>query len=131
MPTNRPRERGEGQVGCVVTLVALILVAAVLGKIVPVFYANSNLVDTANELTSKAGILSASVIELQLKSKAKELEIPEAIAPGAMKVTITGDKNSGSCSIHLKYTRKIDLYGAYVYPVDLDKTVMNPFMDVR
>ena len=138
MLTIRPRERGEGQIGCVVTLGVLLLVTAVLYKIVPVFYANSNLADTANDLSSKAGILAAATLELQLKAKAKELEIPEALAPGAIKVSLAGDKNSlagdknsGTCSIHLHYTRKVDLYGAYVYPVDFDKIVMNPYMDVR
>ena len=131
MLTIRPRERGEGQIGCVVTLGVLLLVTAVLYKVVPVFYANSSLADTANDLSSKAGILAAATLELQLKAKAKELEIPEALAPGAIKVSLAGDKNSGTCSIHLHYTRKVDLYGAYVYPVDFDKIVMNPYMDVR
>ena len=131
MRTTRPRERGEGQIGCVLTLGVLVLVAAVLYKIVPVYYANSSLADTANDLSSKAGILSVPALEQQLKSKAKELEIPEALAPGAIKVTVAGDKAAGNCTIHLKYTRKVDIFGAYEYPVDFDKSVMNPYMDVR
>lgn len=131
MLTSRPRERGEGKIGCVITLLVILLLASVATKVVPVFYANNSLTDTANDLASKAGILSASALEQQLREKAKELDIPEALAKGAMQVTVAGEKAAGTCTIHMKYTRKVDLYGAYLLTVDMDKTIMKPYMDVR
>lgn len=131
MTENRRNERGEGKIGCVVSLLVLIIVGAVALKIVPVLYANNSLVNAAEDLGSRAGIMSVATLEQQLRAKAAELEIPEALAKGGITFTILGDRSAGTCIIKLKYTQKLDLYGAYTLPIATDKTISRPYMDVR
>jgi hypothetical protein len=129
--SRRTQQRGEGKTGCMLTLLVLGLLVAAGAKIVPVFYANNSLEDTAADLASKAGVLPVASIEVQLQDKAKELEIPEALAKGAMRVTLVGERVAGTCTIRLNYSRKIDLYGVYTLTVTTDKSVMKPYMDAR
>jgi hypothetical protein len=131
MNRKRVNQRGEGKIGCVVSLLVLIIVVALALKIVPVLYADNSLVNAAEDLGSRAGIMNQATLEQQLRAKAGELEIPEAMAKGAMTFTILGDRAAGTCIVRLKFTRKIDLYGAYTLPIVVDKTVSRPFMDVR
>jgi hypothetical protein len=131
MTTFRTPERGEGKIGCISSLVALVLVGAVLIKVVPVFYSNNNLVSAAEDLGSRAGVMNKGTVEQQLLAKVVELEIPEAAAKGATKVELQGDGHSGTCHITLHYTRKIDLYGIYTWSVETDKVISRPFMDGR
>ena len=129
--SRRTQQRGEGKIGCMLTLLVLGLLVAAGAKIVPVLYANNSLEDTANDLASKAGVLPVASLEAQLLDKAKELEIPEALAKGAMRVTLVGERMAGTCSVRLKYSRKVDLYGAYTLTITTDKTVSKPYMDAR
>ena len=131
MNRTRPRERGEGKIGCIITLAVLVVTVALAVKVVPVYYANDQLADAAEELCGKAGTMTPSAVELALRSKAKTLDIPEALAKGAMAITITGDAHAGSCEVRLKYTRQVDCFGAYVIPVTTDKRIMKPFLDTR
>jgi hypothetical protein len=131
MSDTRRNERGEGRIGCAVSLLVLILVGALAAKLVPVYYANNSLVTAAEDLGSRAGLLPVPALEQQLKAKAVELEIPEALAKGAMTFSISGDRNSGTCTVRLKFTRKVDLYGAYTFPVEMNKTIYRPYMDAR
>jgi hypothetical protein len=126
-----PGERGEGKAGCIVILAVVILLGALGGKLLPVWYADNTLTDTASDLASKASILSSATLDAQLKDKARELEIPEALQPGAMEITVTGDKWAGTCVIRLKFTRKVNLYGVYDYTIDMDKTIRKPYLDTR
>ncbi|WP_306598080.1 hypothetical protein [Geothrix sp. 21YS21S-2] len=131
MTENRRNERGEGKIGCIVSLLVLIIVGAVALKVVPVLYANNSLVNAAEDLGSRAGIMPAAALEQQLRAKAAELEIPEALAKGCITFTVLGDHNAGTCVIKLKYTQKLDLYGAYTLPISTDKTISRPYMDAR
>ncbi len=131
MTDNRRNERGEGKIGCIVSLLVLIIVGAVAMKVVPVLYANNSLVNAAEDLGSRAGIMPVATLEQQLRAKASELEIPEALAKGGITFTILGDRSAGTCIIKLKYTQKLDLYGAYTFPITTDKTISRPYMDVR
>ena len=124
-------ERGEGKIGCVVTLAVLVLCIAVGSKVLPVYYADNTLTEAAEDICAKAGILSGATVEAQLRTKAKDLEIPEALAKGALTVSTTGDKQSGSCTVKLKFTRKVDIFGAYTLPVEVDKVIMKPYLDAR
>lgn len=129
--STRLQERGEGKVGCVLTLAVLLALGAAAAKIVPVYYANNAMAEAADDLASKAGILTVASIEQQLMSRARDLEIPEALRKGAIDVNVVGEGHTGTCTIRLRYTRKVDLYGAYKHTVDMDKVVMKPYMDVR
>lgn len=131
MKPMRTPERGEGKIGCIVTLLVLITLSAAAYKIIPVYYSNNSLVGEAEDLGSRAGLLTQAALEQQLRAKAIDLEIPEALPKGAMTMTILGDKSSGTCVIQLHFTRKVDLYGAYTVPIELDKTIKRPYMDAR
>lgn len=124
-------ERGEGKIGCMISLLVLVIVGALAAKIVPVLYSNNALTNAAGDLCSRAGILPAGALEAQLRAKAIELEIPEALPKGHMTITVVGDHNAGTCIMKLHFTRKIDLYGLYTLPIDMDKTISQPYMDVR
>ena len=124
-------QRGEGKVGCVTSLLVLAIMVALAMKLVPVFYSDNGLANAAEDLGSRAGILSLPILEAQLRGKANDLEIPEALAKGAMTIRIQGDKQSGSCLITLHYTRRVDLYGIYTLPISTEKTITRPYMDAR
>jgi len=124
-------QRGEGKIGCVVSLLVLLLMGAVCGKLVPVLYSNNALLDTADDLASKAGILAVPTLELQLRDSAKNLGITEAGAQGAMTITTVGQKAAGTCTIKIKYAREVDFYGIYTLTITTDKTIMKPYMDAR
>jgi hypothetical protein len=127
----RPGERGEGRIGCVISLLAVIVCVALAVKVVPVYYHNDQLIDFAEELGGKAATMTEADVNLSLRSKAQTLEIPEALARGAMVVVLHGDRNAGSCEVNFKYTQKIDLYGVYVLSVDTKKKILIPFVDNR
>jgi len=127
----RTRERGEGQIGCIVTLVVLIAAGALAVKVMPVYYSDYNLQDFAGELATKAGIFPIPALELQIRDKARELEIPEAMAKGAITITTAGEKSVGSCTITLHYSRTVDLYGITPMVISTDKTFTRAYMDVR
>jgi hypothetical protein len=127
----RPGERGEGRIGCVVSLLALIVCIALAVKIVPFYYNNDQLIDFAEELGGKAGTMNEADVNTALRAKAQKLGIPEALTRGAMVVTLHGDHNAGSCEVNFKYTQNIDLYGVYVLTVDTKKKILMPFVDNR
>jgi len=127
----RTTERGEGRIGCIITLLILIIVGGLGYKILPVLYANNGLVSGAEDLGSRAGLMPAATVEAQLRAKAAELEIPEALVKGAMTLTVIGDHSAGTCIIKLHFTRKVDMFGITTIPIEVDKTISRPYMDAR
>ena len=131
MAQSRIAERGEGRIGCFLTLVALAVAVAVGLKVVPVYYSNSSLVETAEETAAQAGVATAPALAARMRAKAMELDIPEAAADGAVTITTTGSKSLGTCTIVFDYTRVVDLYGFYSVNIATHKVVTRPFMDAR
>jgi len=127
IPLHR-RQRGEGKIGCIVSLLVLVVAAAAGIKLVPIYWSDNELKDAAKDFASRASVLQVEAIELQLRAKAQELGIAEAVTPGAIKATKTGGGTQGMCVINVKYTRKIDLYGAYVWPVEVNEAISAPYM---
>jgi len=123
------RQRGEGKVGCFVSLFVLFLAVAVAYKALPVFWNNSQFKDSAKELASRASVLSVAAIETQLKAKALELEIPQAAAPGAISIQKSGDGTSGTCTVKLRYSQKIDFYGITDYKLETDESISTPYLN--
>jgi uncharacterized membrane protein len=123
------RQRGEGKIGCIVTMLVLVVVAAVAIKAVPVFWSDNELKDAAKDLASRASVTPVENIELQLRTKARQLEIAEAMAPGALKAYKTGDNQQGTCRIHLRYDRKVDLYGTYTWVISTDTDISAPYIN--
>ena len=124
-------QRGEGKMGCVMSLLILAVTVTLAMKVIPVHYNNDRFLDMAEELAGRAGTMTQETLEQTLRNKAKELEIQEALAKGAVTVTIVSEARNGTCTIHLKYTRRVDFFGAYALPVETDKKIMKAFVDTR
>lgn len=124
-------QRGEGKIGCVVSILVFALCIAIAIKVVPVLFSNNDFSSSIDNIAARAGILPQPTIELQLRDKARELGIPEALAPGALVVTKAGDHMQGTCTVRVQYTRKIDFYGMYSYPLETKVTKNVLYMDAR
>ena len=124
-------ERGEGRIGCIISLLGLILACAVGVKLVPVYYSNSNLLEAAEEVAGEAALYPVPALETRLRAKAMELDIPEAMAEGAISISSSGGKSSGTCTVMITYTRAVDFYGVYSMAIATRKVVTRPYMDSR
>jgi hypothetical protein len=122
------RQRGEGKIGCVVSLVVLVTLTATAFKAVPIFWTDNELKDAAKDIASRASLIKTEAIELQLRAKARDLGIGEAMVPGAITASKAGDGNQGTCNIALNYKRTIDLYGVYQWVVEVKTTVSAPYL---
>lgn len=123
-------QRGEGKVGCFVSLLVLgVLVAAGL-KAVPVYYGNSELVDACDFIASDASKKPLETIEREVKTKARELGVLEALRDkNAIRVSKSGSGENATCTIVLHYTRTIDFYGAYKWTLVTDKRISKPILE--
>jgi hypothetical protein len=128
MTSRHHRQRGEGKVGCIVSLLVFVIVVGIAVKAVPVYWADNELKDAAKDLASRAASIPPEGITLQMRSKAQELGIAEALMPGAIRTTKSASFQQGLCSIYLKYKRDIDFYGAYKWTDDVDITISAPYM---
>lgn len=127
------RQRGEGKMGCILTLLIFgALVAAGL-KIVPVYYSNSELADACKFIASSASRIPIELVEKQAKDKARELGMLDVLAQrNSITVTKSGGGGAGepgTCTIHLRYKQTIDLYGLYKFDVVTDKKISEPILE--
>lgn len=123
----RNRQAGEGKLGCIITIAVLVILIAAAMKAWPVYYSNNEL-DTAinNDIAPMASRATDEEVMSQIKAKAKELDIPEALKPGAITVNITpssGTDVPGNIHIVLRYQRPVDFYGVYSYTFVTDDTI--------
>ncbi|MBL0313979.1 MAG: hypothetical protein IPP78_15020 [Holophagaceae bacterium] len=114
-------QRGEGKVGCVVSLLVLTILVAVAIKVVPVYYANNQIYDIVDRKAEQAGGRSAEVVEKEIRSEIQGLGIPEALAPSAIRVQKAPNGEQVSVIVTMKYSHKVDLYGITQWPFDVDK----------
>jgi hypothetical protein len=131
MTPNRMRQRGEGKIGCVLSILMFALLLGIGGKLVPYWWSVDQLRDNADELASRAGLLNDDTIRAQLRAKAKDLELPEALAPNAITFRRQGSEREGAMVIELRFKREIDFYGIYKYTWVTEKRVFKPYMDAR
>lgn len=125
------RARGEGKIGCILSLLVLIAGVGAGYKIIPVYYANNNLQDFAGDLAGQAGFKGLPQIRAELRSKADALGILEATREGAIAADMVGDANFGTCNINLNYTQAVDLYGIYTLQLRTHKRISRTYRDVR
>ena len=124
------RQRGEGKLGCIVSLLVFGTLAAAAYKAVPVYYSNSELVDACDFIASAASKKPIETVEREVKDKARELGVLEALQDkNAIRVTKTGGGESGFCTITLRYKRTIDFYGAYKWTLVTDKRISKPIFE--
>jgi len=122
----RSRQAGEGKIGCFVTLALLIILVAAAIKGGPVYYSNTELVKACNDdIAPMASRATDEEILAQVRAKAKQLEISEALAPGAITVHIvqSGNDTPGNVHIGLRYQRAVDFYGVYTYNFVTDESI--------
>lgn len=131
MSRTRSTQRGEGKIGCIVSLLVLILLVATGFKVVPVLYSNHEFVKVSEEIAGRAALLTQQNIELQIREKAQDLGIREALEPGAIVVTRTAGSGNGVCTVRLTYTREVDLFGVTSFEIKTNKEKVVPYMDVR
>ena len=126
---SRIRERGEGKIGCVIFLVVFGAAAAAGVKLIPVYYSNNELVDAATRKAESAGGRDVEDLIKEIKAEAKRLEIPEALAAGAITMTKRPSTEVGSVTVKLRYSRKVDLYGVTEVVIPMDKTIEKPLLE--
>ena len=121
------RQRGEGKLGCIVSSVLLLAVAAAGYKVLPIYYSDHELIDAMKDIGPKAsGVRSQEAVESMVRQKVRELDIPEALAdPNAIKVQLQPSSGDlpGKCTIKLNYKRTVDFYGIYQYTFVTNETV--------
>jgi hypothetical protein len=124
------RQRGEGKIGCILSMVILGVLGAAAYKAVPIYYANSELIDACDFAASDASKRPIEVIDREVRQKAKELGIIEALTDkNAIHVTKGGGEGGGTCTIVLRYKRTIDFYGFYKWTLETDKRITKPIYE--
>ena len=127
------RQRGEGKVGCLLTLLVFGILVATAIKVVPAYYASKDLADSCAFIASSASRLPLNLVEKQVKDKARDLGMLEVLAQkDAISVSKTGgggEGQPGTCTIRLNYKQTIDLYGLYQFDIETHKTISQPILE--
>ncbi len=124
------QQRGEGKIGCVISMLVLGVLGAAAVKAVPVYYGNSELIDACDFIASSAARKPIETLEREVKDKARELGVIEALTDkGAIRITKTGGGDVATCTITLRYKRTIDFYGAYKWTQVTDKRISKPIFE--
>ncbi|MBS1784016.1 MAG: hypothetical protein JST24_01155 [Acidobacteria bacterium] len=135
MPASfRSRQAGEGKVGCIVTILILLVAVGIAVKAGPVYYSNNQLLNDVKTNIGPAASRArsdmpadelAEQIATQIRGKAKELEIPEALKKGAIAVTVNQGSSDTPGNVHvvLNYTRPVDFFGITSYDFTTDETL--------
>jgi hypothetical protein len=123
-------ERGEGKIGCILTLLVLGTLGAMAYKAVPIYYGNSELIDACDFIASGASRKPIELVDKEVKDKARELGVIEALTDkNAIRVTKSGSGDAGFCQITLRYKRTIDFYGVYQWTLVTDKRISKPILE--
>ncbi|WP_243325274.1 hypothetical protein [Geothrix sp. SG200] len=124
------RQRGEGKIGCIVSLLVFGTLAAAGYKAVPVYYSDSELVDACDFIASSAAKKPIETVEREVRDKARELQIPEVLTDkNAIRVVKSGSGEAGTCTITLRYKRTIDFYGTYQWTKETNKRISKPIFE--
>lgn len=129
MSDRTKKQRGEGKVGCTISLVVLAILAAIGIKVIPVYYADNQIYDIVERKAEQAAGRSDEDMEKEIRMEIRGLGIPEATAPRAITVRKTMGSESGTVTVTLKYSHKVDLYGIAQWPFNVDKTLMHPVLE--
>lgn len=130
MHTQRHTQRGEGKIGCIISLLFFGTLVAAAYKAVPVYYGNSELVDACDFIASGAAGKTNEILEREIKAKAKDLGVFEVLtSKNAIRISKSGEGIAGTCTITLRYKRIIDFYGAYQLTLVTDKVITKPIYE--
>ena len=105
MPRRRS-ERGEGNLGCILWLVALVLVGLIAWKAVPVKIQSSQLYDFMDEMAKfQAARTPPDTLEKMIMDRAKQLDIP------LEKKDIRVERDGDRIYMEVEYTVPVDILG--------------------
>ena len=121
--SRRTPERGEGKIGCIISLVVLAAASAAGVKIIPVYYSNNALSDAAQRKAETAVGRKEEDLLKELREEARKLEIQEALAAGAITLSKRSGTDVGNITITLNYSRKVDLYGITDITIPTNKKI--------
>lgn len=130
-PLTSRAQRGEGQIGCIIMAVVFSIVGALAFKAVPVFISNNNFKEAAVNIATRTSTTSVEELQKEIHAKAKEYGVPEAMEPGAVVLTKSGDKFQGTFRLKFNYTRKIDFYGLTSVDWVTNSSSEGKYMDAR
>lgn len=119
------RQRGEGKVGCTITLLVLIILAAAAIKVVPLYYADNQIYDIVDRKVEMAAGRHPEELTKEVMIEIRPMDIPEALRPGAIIIT----KSDARCTATLRYTHKVDFYGITEWSINVDKTLSHPILE--
>jgi hypothetical protein len=126
---SKSSQRGESKIGCTISLLVFVILVAAAFRIVPVLFSNNEFFNAIESIAGRGAVIPQATIEAQIREKARDLKIPEALVPGAITVAKVGDNQNGTCTVRVKYTRKIDFYGVFAFPLETDKQQSFPYMN--
>lgn len=118
MSRNR-RERGEGQFGCLVGLVVLLIAGLIAYRLIPVKVRAAELRDTVVDESKSAGQHSDRQIKESILHKAKQLELPVNDHDVSVK------RSASYIRVHVKYTVPVEFPG-YTYKWNFEHKYENP-----
>ena len=113
------RERGEGQFGCLVGLVLLLIAGLVSYKMIPVKVKSADLRDTIKDYSKSAGQFRDVEIKAAIMEKAKSLDLPV----GEEDIQI--NRRSNEITVQVDYTVPVAFPG-YTYNWKFHHKAENP-----
>jgi hypothetical protein len=113
------RERGEGQFGCLVGLVILLIAGLVAYKMIPIKVKAADLRETIIDESKSAGQHNDAQIRKQILTKAAQIEIP------VEEKNIEIKRTSGEIRMKVNYTVPVDFPG-YTYQWHFKVETENP-----
>ena len=123
------KQRGEGKVGCTISLLVLGILVAIAIKVVPVYYADNQIYDIVERKAEMAAGRRTEDMEKEVRIEIRSLEVPEAMAPRAITFRKAMSGDSGTVTVTMKYSHKVDLYGIAQWPFNVDKTMSHPVLE--
>jgi hypothetical protein len=118
MSRNR-RERGEGQFGCLVGLVLLLIAGLIAYRLIPVKVRAAEMRDTVIDESKSAGQHNDKEIKESILFKAKQLELP--VDPANVIVR----RSPNYIRVEVKYTVPVEFPG-YTYKWNFEHKYENP-----
>ncbi|HVR43764.1 MAG TPA: hypothetical protein VMS56_10010 [Thermoanaerobaculia bacterium] len=113
------RQRGEGQLGCVVGLIILLAAGFIAYKMVPVKVKSAELRGTIVDSARSAGMLNDIRIRKQIMARAKDLELP------LEERNLSVRRSAGQIRIEADYTVPVDFPG-FTYQWKFRHVAQNP-----
>ena len=113
------RERGEGQFGCLVGIVLLLIAGMIAYKMIPVKVKSTDLRDTVNDYARSAGQFKDGQIRAAILEKAESLDFP------VTEDDIVVERRAGQILVEVEYTVPVTFPG-YTYNWKFHHKAENP-----